>query len=765
MQLMRIGAVLTLLASGLPAVAPAVPVAAAVPTCQFMSPDGTPSAIKHVIHIQFDNVHFRRDNPNVPSDLEQMPHLLNFIEQNGVLLSNHWTGLIAHTADDLVTGITGLYGDKQGIPYNNSYEIYNDANPVGSYNTSAFAYWTDTVGQDRITNPHPDTSFQMLDAPNHNLQGPWVPYVKNGCNVGAVGSVNQVLENNSSDITQVFNGNSPVDVDARNEAATNPSQATSDFVGLAVHCADVTCSTVGNGAGTNAKPEPGTGQGFAGLFGHKSIVTQVPTITQTDGTAITGFGGFDPTPQYTLGYMLSLLKANVPVVYGYVADAHDSRNSCASTTPASPIVSNTRNGKPCGAFAPGEAGYVQQLAMWDAGFQQFFTQLAAMGIDQTNTVFVVHADENDHYAGTPPTNPSCDGVTTACTYDRTKVGEVTTDLPLLLQQQFLYDWGGSATRPGFNNADVPYGIDFDTAPAFWIKGHPERSSATQRKLEKALSTVTAPNPYTGGSEPLFRFVADQVGMQAEHMVSADEQRNAGVVGFGAEDHFIQTSPIISTFVTRNPDGTPKSISFSSGCNTFPSIGDATCTNNGFIWLHGNYAPDVDNTWAGIVGPGVKHVGVDSSTFTDHADLRPTLMTLLCLKDSYSYEGRAILEDLQDSALPSSIAANRDDWTALGQAYKQVNAPLGSFGKAAISLSTTAIKSEDRKYERIENGLSRLTSDRDALATEIQAQLGMIPGCAGSSETRRGDNTLARLTRQATALVERINDRSEAEQRD
>ena len=31
--------------------------------------------IKHVIYIQFDNTHFRRDNPSVRSDLEQMPHL------------------------------------------------------------------------------------------------------------------------------------------------------------------------------------------------------------------------------------------------------------------------------------------------------------------------------------------------------------------------------------------------------------------------------------------------------------------------------------------------------------------------------------------------------------------------------------------------------------------------------------------------------------------------------------------------------------------
>jgi hypothetical protein len=47
------------------------------------------SRIKHVVHIQFDNVHLRRDNPNVPSDLEQMPNLLNFMQNNGVVSGNH----------------------------------------------------------------------------------------------------------------------------------------------------------------------------------------------------------------------------------------------------------------------------------------------------------------------------------------------------------------------------------------------------------------------------------------------------------------------------------------------------------------------------------------------------------------------------------------------------------------------------------------------------------------------------------------------------
>jgi len=43
--------------------------------------------IKHVIYIQFDNTHFTRDNHNLPSDLEQMPHLLNFLENTMELFS------------------------------------------------------------------------------------------------------------------------------------------------------------------------------------------------------------------------------------------------------------------------------------------------------------------------------------------------------------------------------------------------------------------------------------------------------------------------------------------------------------------------------------------------------------------------------------------------------------------------------------------------------------------------------------------------------
>ena len=39
------------------------------------------NGVKHVVTLMFDNVHYFRDNPNVPSDLQQMPNLLNFFTE------------------------------------------------------------------------------------------------------------------------------------------------------------------------------------------------------------------------------------------------------------------------------------------------------------------------------------------------------------------------------------------------------------------------------------------------------------------------------------------------------------------------------------------------------------------------------------------------------------------------------------------------------------------------------------------------------------
>src|SRR5439155_11128015 len=108
--------------------------------CQLNSYKG---AIKHVVYLQFDNTHYMRDNPSVASDLEQMPHLLNFLKSNGTLFTKDHTILISHTAGGILSTQTGLYPDRHGITVSNSYFYFNPShNP--SFST-AFKYWTDLV--------------------------------------------------------------------------------------------------------------------------------------------------------------------------------------------------------------------------------------------------------------------------------------------------------------------------------------------------------------------------------------------------------------------------------------------------------------------------------------------------------------------------------------------------------------------------------------------------------------------------------------------
>jgi len=631
--------------------------------CELNSAKGQ---IQHVIYIQFDNTHFTRDNPNVPSDLEQMPHLLNFIEGNGALLTNHHTPLISHTAVDILTSLTGVYGDRMGVPVGNSFRYFN---PNGTSNLGvSFAYWTDPIF-DPTTSTPADTRFNMLTADGHNAPAPWVPYTRAGCNVGSVATANTVLENIGIDIPIVFGAGSP----QAQEVTANPGQAFADFVGIAVHCAlgNALCSAANGGAADLLPDEPGGYSGYTALFGHKYVAPQISPsgpLTDLSGSVIQdpkghiGFPGFDGmAATVSLSYVAAMQEQGVPVTYAYISDAHDMH-------PNGP------------AFGPGSAGYVAALKSYDDAFVAFFNRLAEDGINRRNALFVFTSDEGDHFVGGAPSPTGCDGVTTPCTYSQ--IGEINANLAGLF-----------ATQQGIT---TPFKMHSDSAPTVYITGNPARDALVTRTFERGTSQLTAVNPITGHTDTLSNFLADPVAMRLLHMITADPARTPTFTMFADPNYFLFAgSPnCLSPCVTEQP---------------------------GFAWNHGDVGADITTTWLGMVGPGVNDVGIDSTTWSDHTDIRPTMLVLLGLEDDYSHDGRALVEDLKGWARPGAVRQD-GSFVKLARMYKQIEATVGPFGLATLQASTHGLESgtasDDTAYVNMENQLTSLANQRDVLAGKM-----------------------------------------------
>src|SRR5258708_14830074 len=612
------------------------------------------NSVQHILYIQFDNVHLRPDTPNVPSDLEQMPNLLQFLEGQGTLLTNHFTPLIAHTSVDIRGSRTGVKGEKMGMPIGNTILYFNGASTKF---TSAFAYWTDHLGITSVP--------QMVDQRGKVHPAPWVPFTRAGCDVGAFSVANIEFENTTSDIDNVFGPTSP----EHNENVANHNLAVADFVGIAIHCAQGTGSLCSRPTAHPAddllpdEPQPnGTGAGdyvgFQALFGNKYAAPAINNSTSivindldgnpiADGHGNPGFPGFSPTPSQTLGYLASMLEAGVPVVYGYIEDAHDNHHY-----PNAPLPSD-----PDGTFGPGEADFVFQLKAYDAAFGKFFARLAADGITKDNTLFVVTADENDHYAGAAPASP-CDGIHTPCTYPIK--GEVEARLGSVFKDQT-----GDTT---------PFGYDFDSAPGIWINGNPVQTDPVTRKLEREAATLQGFDPIIGGTNQIMQALADHAEQALLHMVTSDPDRTPNFVLFSNPDYFFtDQSPTVAC-------GTPTPTCF-------------TQTRN-FAWNHGDFQTDITRTWLGLVGPGVRETGRTGKIFSDHTDIRPTMMSLARLKDDYAHDGRVLFEVLKQEVLPDSLRDHRHLLSRLAESYKQINAPLGKLGRQTLTgLSTLALNGD------------------------------------------------------------------------
>ncbi len=794
---------------GVIAALPAGTAVAAATGCR-LGPGGS---IRHVIIIQFDNVHLNQDNPNVPSDIEQIPALYDFMKDNGTLLSNDHTVLISHTSDGILSTATGLYPSEFGGGVGNTFPFLDpkqtrteggdsSAEVPGTSATSLFTYWTD------LTNATGDPLYTLINQPASasdpegvNTPAPWVPFTRAGCDFAGVGSADMEFENDLGDLANVYgpgsvqyqfgNWSYNTAYDQYNNAGSNLGET--DYEGLAIHCSikdsepGGICSTANGGETDTLPDEPGGYLGYNALFGAININpwltgkpdTQLPagfnqcspptpctpppdgppvngnwyappvydvfapnapntgphaatvsnlwaeggsypnynsgppqsyqqghtTTSQIlDETGSPGFPGFDGMEaNNALGYTAAIQEAGVPVTYTYISDVHDDQ-----------YYDNHGN-----AFGPGEAGHEAQLREYNAAFTAFFARLKRDHITKHNTVFLVTVDEGDHFDGGPPLNPGCDGVTVACEYDTAEaggaaygtsgftrnVGEVDVNLTKLIAGE------GDTTK---------FGFDADDAPAIIVPNQsspsgtpPTQDSSTVRDLERAFGSTDEYNPITGQTVPIAVNMADQTEEQILHMANSDPNRTPTFTLFGDPAFYLEGE---CDYVGAAQGQTPGPVT-----NEGPGC---PAQDNGYAWNHGDIQPEIASTWQGWVGPGVKNLGETGAIWTDHTDARPTLLTLLGLRDDYAWDGAAIAPIMD--TLPWTIKVDERDYDALRAVYKQLDAPFGDFGMSTLNADTSALKSgsdaSDGTYVLMDSQLQTCEDQRAALLPAIQTVL-------------------------------------------
>lgn len=549
------------------------------------------------------------------SEIEQMPHLMAFLRQ-GTIFDNDHTVLNSHTQPDLTSFISGAYPDKTGIVDQGFFDH-------GHYVT--WSYWENQAyahlngGKSDIAMGH---NYVMV-------QNPWKAFNDHGWDVGVVSGADMALEN-PAEVRQYG---------VMNAADTTPA----DYLGYAIHCA----AGSSNCAGASAQTPPHT------IFGSPNLpwLFNAPLL---DGSGKVGpfcdYANWCVTALSSLSATYAMLAHGIPVTYSYIDDAHHQ-------------------------FAPNAPGHKQVIAQYDQAFNLFFQKLAGAGITPANTLFMLTADEGDHYV---------------------YPGQYGTDLPGWMQ------------RAGIPASDVHnYG---DSAPPIYLANSAEVTAAER-------SLAGAPN---------WQYIATTTGLEAIHNSTS------------ATPDLAARQPSVTLFGNANTWWN------SSGTST------AFTANPHAHWVHGTISPDINTTWLSAVGPGIQ--AQQTGVFIDHVDAAPTLDWLLGWPVPSYMDGRILYEVLDPRALPASITANPTRIEQLAMAYKEINAPLGAFARAALLRSTqTALHAGTTQAQQEDQQLAALVARRNALAPQLQAAVnGAAQGTPVSAVT--ADN----LLQQVRALMDAIN---------
>ncbi len=255
---------------------------------------------------------------------------------------------------------------------------------------------------------------------------------------------------------------------------------------------------------------------------------------------------------------------------------------------------------------------------------------------------------------------------------------------------------------------TPFTVHSDDAPTFFINGNPAQTASVTRSLERqtggllGFDAVDGPN---GSTNQVTQALADQAEQDLLHMITKDSARTPNFILFANPDYFLSAS--------------------GSHATCTPTFNAASCfvEQSGFAWNHGDFQENITKTWLGMVGPGVLRQGEFGSVFSDHTDIRPTILRLVGLADDYAHDGRVLFEALAPAAAGGSLRAHQDVLSALAAAYKAINAPLGELGLRTLTgISTTALKSDDATYASLETQIRAITAKRNEIAGKMIAML-------------------------------------------
>ena len=161
-----------------------------------------------------------------------------------------------------------------------------------------------------------------------------------------------------------------------------------------------------------------------------------------------------------------------------------------------------------------------------------------------------------------------------CTYPTGTFGELDANLQGLLAAQ--------------KHDTTPFSLEADTAPEIYVTGNPSPASPEVRTLDRDVGSLTASNPYSGNSnEKIANYLADPAEEAILHMVNADPARTPTLAVFARPDYYLYKG------------GTK--------CK-----GSCVQIDSAYAWDHGDYAAEIDTNYLGLVGPGVKNLGLDGS---------------------------------------------------------------------------------------------------------------------------------------------------------